>query len=158
MFNPAPYHVVVTSVSAAFRDYIVKELNVDGKEAGDSGFTVGTGAPFLDVVASSKGSTIEEAAVDEDGKLIPDMKIVCIPDAARRKRRDIYQQVQTDQRGYFSLRGLNAGEYQVFALDEAATDITDPDFVTAHDGQGQTVNVASGERKSVILKLPAPAD
>jgi len=156
--QPGTYHVVVTSASAAFRDYVVSEVNVDGREAGDSGFTVGSGAPFLDVLASAKGSTIEGAAVDEDGKPIPDLQVVCIPDATRRKRHDIYQQVQTDQRGYFSLRGLNAGEYQVFALDEAATDISDPDFVTAHEGQGQTVKVALGERKGVILKLPAPAD
>jgi hypothetical protein len=86
------------------------------------------------------------------------MQVVCIPDAGRRKRHDIYQQVQTDQRGYFSLRGLNAGEYQVFALDDAPSDITDPDFVSAHDGQGETVKVEAGERKSIVLKLPPPAD
>jgi uncharacterized GH25 family protein len=109
-------------------------------------------------VGSAKGSAIEGTAVDDDGKPIPDMQIVCIPDAARRKRHDIYQQVQTDQRGYFSLRGLNAGEYQVFALDDASSDITDQDFVSAHDGQGETVIVEAGERKSIVLKLPAPSD
>src|SRR5438874_5982596 len=143
--HPGTYHVVVTSSSAAFRDYIVKEVNVGGKEVGDSGFSVGRGAAFLDVVGSAKGSSIEGSAVADDGKPIPDVQIVCIPDAARRKRHEIYQQVQTDQRGYFSLRGLNAGEYQVFALDEQANDITDPDFVSAHEGQGETVKIEAGE-------------
>ena len=156
--HPGTYHVVVTSSSAAFRDYIVKEVNVAGKEVGDSGFSVGSGAAFLDVVGSAKGSTIEGSAVDDDGKPIPDVQIVCIPDAARRKRHEIYQQVQTDQRGYFSLRGLNPGEYQVFALDEQANDITDPDFVSAHEGQGETVKIEPGERKAMVLKLPTPQD
>jgi hypothetical protein len=156
--QPGTYHVVVTSSSAAFRDYIVKEVNVDGKEVGDSGFSIGSGGPFLDVVASAKGSTIEGTAVDDDGKPIADVQVVCIPDTTRRRRHDIYQQVQTDQRGYFSLRGLNPGEYQVFALDDPANDITDPDFVSTHDGQGETVKVEAGERKVVVLKLPAPAD
>ena len=156
--EPGNYHVVVTSSSASLRDYIVKEVNVDGKEVGDSGFTTTGGASFLDIVGSAKGSAIEGTAVDDDGKPIPDMQIVCIPDAARRKRHDIYQQVQTDQRGYFSLRGLNAGEYQVFALDDASSDITDQDFVSAHDGQGETVIVEAGEHKSIVLKLPAPSD
>ena len=156
--QPGTYHVVVTSSSAAFRDYIVKEVNVAGKEVGDSGFSVGSGAAFLDVVGSAKGSTIEGSAVDDDGKPIPDVQIVCIPDAARRKRHEIYQQVQTDQRGYFSLRGLNPGEYQVFALDEQANDITDPDFVSAHEGQGETVKIEPGERKAIVLKLPTPQD
>ncbi len=156
--EPGNYHVVVTSSSASLRDYIVKEVNVDGKEVGDSGFTTTGSASFLDIVGSAKGSAIEGTAVDDDGKPIPDMQIVCIPDAARRKRHDIYQQVQTDQRGYFSLRGLNAGEYQVFALDDAPFYITDHDFVSAHDGQGETVTVEAGERKSIVLKLPAPVD
>jgi hypothetical protein len=156
--QPGTYHVVVTSNSAAFRDYIVKEVNVGGKEVGDSGFSVGSGAAFLDVVGSAKSSTIEGSAVDDDGKPVPDVQIVCIPDAARRKRHEIYQQVQTDQRGYFSLRGLNPGEYQVFALDEQANDITDPDFVSAHEGQGETVKIEPGERKAIVLKLPTPQD
>jgi hypothetical protein len=156
--QPGSYHVVVTSSSAAFRDYIVNEVTLDGKEVGDSGFSIGSGTPFIDVVGSAKGVTIEGSAVDDDGKPIPDVQIVCIPDAARRKRHDIYQQVQTDQRGYFSLRGLNPGQYQVFALDDQANDITDPDFVSAHDGQGETVKVEAGERKSIVLKLPTPQD
>jgi len=156
--QPGNYHVVVTSSSASLRDYIVKEVNVDGKEVGDSGFSITGGASFLDIVGSAKGSAIEGTAVDDEGKPIPDMQVVCIPDAARRKRHDIYQQVQTDQRGYFSLRGLNAGEYQVFALDDAPGDITNQDFVSAHDGQGETVTVGAGERKSIVLKLPPPAD
>src|SRR6266567_2106061 len=156
--QPGNYHVVITSSSASLRDYIVKEVNVDGKEVGDSGFSITGGASFLDIVGSAKGSAIEGTAVDDEGKPIPDVQVVCIPDATRRKRRDIYQQVQTDQRGYFSLRGLNAGEYQVFALDDAPGDITDQDFVSAHDGQGETVTVEAGERKSIVLKLPPPAD
>lgn len=156
--QPGDYHIVVTSSSSALRDYIVKEVNANGKDVGDSGFSVGNGAPFLDVVGSAKGSTIEGVALDDQGKPVADVQIVCIPDAARRKRHDIYQQVQTDQRGYFSLRGLNPGEYQVFALDDAVAEITDPDFVAAHEGQGETVTVESGERKSMVLKLPAPAD
>jgi Carboxypeptidase regulatory-like domain len=156
--EPGNYHIVVTSNSSALRDYILKEVNANGKDVGDSGFTVGNAAPFLDVVGSAKGSTIEGVAVDDTGKPISDMQIVCIPDAARRNRHDVYQQVQTDQRGYFSLRGLNPGEYQVFALEDGVPDITDPDFVAAHDGQGETVTVDSGERKAITLKLPAPQD
>ena len=83
------------------------------------------------------------------------MPVVCIPDASRRKRRDIYQQVQTDQQGHFALRGLNPGEYQVLALDDTAGDITDPEFVHTHEGLGQSVKLGTGERKGIVLKLAA---
>ena len=156
--QPGNYHVVVTSSSSALRDYIIEEVNADGKDVSDSGFQVGSSAPFLDVVGSAKGATIEGVAVDDQGKPVADVDIVCIPDAARRRRHDIYQQDQTDQRGHFSLRGLNPGEYQVFALDDAVGDITDPDFVAVHEGQGETVTVESGERKTLTFRLPPPQD
>src|SRR5206468_12231280 len=66
--QPGNYHVVVTSSSASLRDYIVKEVNVDGKELGNSGFSVTGGASFLDIVGSAKGSAIEGTAVDDEGK------------------------------------------------------------------------------------------
>lgn len=52
------------------------------------------------------------------------------------------------------LRGLNPGEYQVMALDEDIDEeVTESDFVQAHESLGQTVNVAEGEHKTVVLKL-----
>ena len=143
------YHVVVTSNSNGefWRDYIMKEVLLNGKDVGDSGFSLAGGITSLEIVASAQGSSIEGNVVDEDGKPVADVPVVCIPDASRRKRRDIYQQVNTDSQGHFALRGLNPGEYQVFTLDDPADDITDPDFVAAHEAAGQSVTLEAGERK-----------
>ncbi len=151
------YHVIVTSNSngEAWRDYIMKEVVLNGKDVGDSGFSLTGGLTSLEIVASAEGSSIEGNVVDEDGKPVADILVVCVPDASRRKRRDIYQQVTTDRQGHFALRGLNPGDYQVFTLDDTADDITDPDFVAAHEALGQTVKLDPGERKGVVLKLPA---
>ncbi len=113
------------------------------------------GLTSLEIVASAQGSSIEGNVVDDDGKPVAGIPVVCIPDASRRKRRDIFQQVETDRQGHFAMRGLNPGEYQVLTLDDLADDITDPDFVAAHEASGQTVNLDPGERKGVVLKLPA---
>lgn len=154
------YHVVVTSNSnlEGWSDFIVKEVLLNGKDVGDSGFSLVGGMTSLEIVASGQGSTIEGNVVDEDGKPVPDVPVVCIPDASRRKRRDIYQQVQTDRQGHFALRGLNPGEYQVFPLQDDAEDVTDPDFVRAHEAIGQSVKLGRGERKAVVLKLAAESE
>ncbi len=149
------YHVIVTSNSQSLRDYIVKEVILNGKDVGDAGFSTASGMVSLDVVASAGGSMVEGNVLDEDGKPLPDVPVVCIPDASRRKRRDIYQQVQTDQQGHFALRGLNPGEYQVLALDDTAEDISDPEFVGSHEALGQSVKLGPGERKGIVLKLAA---
>jgi protocatechuate 3,4-dioxygenase beta subunit len=148
------YHVVVTSNFnlAAWRDFIVKEVNLNGKDVGDSGFPVTGGMVSLEIVASAEGGAIEGNVLDEDGKPAPDVPVVCVPDAPRRTRRDIYQQVQTDRQGHFALRGLNPGEYQVFTLEDTAEDITDPEFVRAHEALGQTVKLEPGERKGIVVE------
>lgn len=149
------YHVVVITNSngESWRDFIVKEVLLNGKDVGDSGFSLAGGLTSLEIVASAQGSTIEGNVVDEDGKPVPNIPVICIPDASRRQRRDIYQQVQTDSQGHFALRGLNPGKYQVFTLDDDADDITDPDFVAAHQAQGQSVTLEPGERKGIVLKI-----
>jgi hypothetical protein len=146
--------VVVTSNFnlAAWRDFIVKEVNLNGKDVGDSGFPVTGGMVSLEIVASAEGGAIEGNVLDEDGKPAPDVPVVCVPDAPRRTRRDIYQQVQTDRQGHFALRGLNPGEYQVFTLEDTAEDITDPEFVRAHEALGQTVKLEPGERKGIVVE------
>jgi hypothetical protein len=151
------YHVLVTSNSNGefWRDFIMKEVVLNGKDVGDSGFSVAEGLTSLEIVASAQGSSIEGNVVDDDGKPIAGVLVVCIPDASRRKRHDTYQQVRSDSQGHFALRGLNPGEYQVFTLDDPADDITYPDFVAAHESLGQTVKLDAGERKGVVLELPA---
>jgi hypothetical protein len=135
----------------------VKAVNLGGKDIADSVFTVGGARYSMDIVVSAKGSTLEGVVVDGKDKPASDVTVICIPDAKRRERHDFYQQDTTDHRGEFSLRGLNPGEYRVFALD---TDIdeeemTDPEFVRAHEALGQTVKLEEGERKSLVLKLDA---
>ena len=151
------YHIVVTTNSngESWRDFIVKEVVLNGKDVGDSGFALTGGLTSLEIVASAQGSSIEGNVVDDDGKPVAGVPVVCIPDASRRKRRDIFQQVETDRQGHFAIRGLNPGEYQVLTLDDLADDITDPDFVAAHEALGQTVTLDAGDRKGVVLKLPA---
>ena len=150
---PGNYHIMVTSSSAALRDYIVKEVLVGGHDVADAGFPAGTGVLTLEIVASANGSAIDGTVVDENSKPVPDTKVLAIPDGSRRKRRETYQQVRTDAGGRFELRGLNAGKYTLLALDEEVADITDPEFLKEHEAAGQSVEVDEGERKAVSLKL-----
>jgi hypothetical protein len=46
---------------------------------------------------------------------------VAIPEAARRKRRDLYKEGNTDQRGRFTIHGLNPGHYTVAENDSSSS-------------------------------------
>jgi protocatechuate 3,4-dioxygenase beta subunit len=151
---PGKYHLRLRTGKLP-PDYFMKTMNLGDKEVADSGFTVGGGTYSLDVVVSANGATVEGIATDEKDKPASDVQVIFIPDARRRERHDLYQQVTTDSKGHFSLRGLNPGEYQVFALDADVDrdQISDPEFVRTHESLGQSVKLEEGDHKNVVLKL-----
>lgn len=109
---------------------------------------------------SANGATVEGVVTDDKDRPASDVQVICIPDANRRERHDLYQLASADYRGHFSLRGMNPGEYRVFALDADVDDaeITDPEFVRTHESLGQTVKLEEGEHKSIVLMLSASGD
>jgi len=139
--------------------YYVKAVNLGGKDVADTGFAAGGANLYLEVVVSANVASIDGVVTDEQSKPSSGVEVICIPEAKRRARRDLYRQVMTDARGRFSLHGLTPGEYQVFALNDDfdEDEITDPEFVRTHESLGQTIQLKEGEHKSVTLKL-VPSD
>jgi hypothetical protein len=141
--------------SPALPAYVVKAVNVNGKDVSNSGFTVADESPFLDVVITANTATVDGIVVDDQNKPTPDVHVVCIPDGNRRERRDLYHMTTTDSRGRFTMDGLNLGQYQFFAVDEDADEdeVMDPEFVKDHEQSGEMVKVEEGQHGSVVLKL-----
>jgi hypothetical protein len=148
----ANYQVVVGARSNNLRDYITKSVRVEGRDVTDSGFLVSSGT-FLDVVVSANGATIEGTVIDSKGKPVAYATVVDVPSAERRTRSDLYQQDTTDERGHFSLRGLNSGKYTVLAFDELEEDTRQTEFLEAYESRGKQVQLDEGARSSVVLKL-----
>jgi protocatechuate 3,4-dioxygenase beta subunit len=154
------YDLRIGPTSKALDDFFVKAVNLGGKDVADSGLVVGGATYSLDVVVSAKGSSVEGVATDDKDGPASDVQVIFIPDQNRRGRHDLYQQVTTDSKGRFSLRGLNPGEYQVFVLDADVDrdEIADPEFVRIHESLGQTVKLEEGDHKSVVLKIAPSGD
>jgi protocatechuate 3,4-dioxygenase beta subunit len=146
------YQLVVGARSNNLSDYITKSVSVEGRDVTDSGFVVTSGT-FLDVVISANGSTIEGTVLDSKGKPVAYATVVDVPSADRRTRRDLYQQVDTDALGHFSLRGLNPGKYTVMAFDDLEEDTHQPGFLEAYEGFQEHVQLDEGARSTVTLKL-----
>lgn len=131
---------------------------LNGQEVGDSGFEVNS-ATDLEVVISANGATIEGTVVDEKGNPVSSATVVDVPDSDRRLRPDLYQQDTTDERGHFSLRGLNPGSYTVLAFDDLEDSPQDPEFLTSYGSKGEKVAADEGTDKRIVLKLiPARSD
>ena len=152
------YQLVVGSSNQELRDYITNSVNLEGKDVSDSGFTVSGTSYALDVVVSAHGGTIEGKVLDGNDHLVPYATVVCVPSPEHRKRPDSYQQDTTDEKGHFSLRGLNPGEYTVLAWEDLQDDYRDPEFLKLNEARGQSVRLDEGDRKTVSVKVIPSSD
>lgn len=148
------YHLVVGARGSSdkLRDYFTKSLVLNGQDVGDVGFEVNS-ATDLEVVISAKGATIEGSVTDEKGNPAPSVTVVDVPDSDRRLRPDLYQQDTTDERGHFSLRGLNPGSYTVLAFEDLEDSPQDPAFLTSYGSKGEKVAVDEGADRRITLKV-----
>jgi carboxypeptidase family protein len=146
------YQLAVGARTDKLRDYFTKSVIYGGRDVADSGFET-TEEVFLDVVVSAKGATLEGNVVGSDGQPVPYCTVVVVPDSDRRARTDAYQQVQTDEHGYFLARGLNPGKYVVVAFEQLQEDFRQPEFLKTYKGKGETIELSEGARKSVTPKI-----
>jgi hypothetical protein len=146
------YQLAVGASSDKYRDYYTKSVLLHGQEVADTGFTVGPGT-VLDVVVSAKGAAIEGTVVDGAGKPVPDATVVTVPSSGKLGRPDAYQSGQTDEKGYFLLRGMNPGEFLVLAFEQRQGNSRSPEFAAKYESQGEKVQLDEGAKKTVALKL-----
>ncbi len=144
--------LAVGARSEKFRDYYTKSVLLGGREVVDTGFAVSPGT-VLDVVVSAKGAGVEGTVIDLEGKPAVGASVVTIPGSEKIGRPDAYQYARADDSGHFVLRGMNPGEFIVFAFDELQGNYRAPEFAKKYEGKGEKVELDEGGKKSVILKL-----
>ena len=95
---------------------------------------------------------------DHDDHPASSATVVAVPDAARARRQSLYETETTDQSGHFSIRGLEPGEYTVYAWDKPeGTPWFDADMMKRHKDDGVRVTVRGGEKAQAEVHV-IPAD
>ncbi len=114
------------------------------------------GTVAVDLAISANGGVVEGVAVDRKGEPAANAVVVAVPDGRMRARVDHYRKTVTDQSGRFKLGGLRPGDYTVLAWESVEGEAYyDPEFVKLYEGQGSSVRVAEGERKSLQVEAIA---
>jgi hypothetical protein len=153
------YYVQLSDASD-MPDWFLKSVAAGGREAADSGFSVGGGLTNVDVLASANGARAEGVATNQKDEPVADAVVVAVPEARFRKHPDRYRKASTDQSGRFTLRGLPPGDYTILAWESVDGDAYyDPQFLASYEGRGRALHVSEGDRASLQLKIiPAVED
>src|SRR5579871_2659517 len=153
------YYVRVSGDNNIESNWYVKSVIAGGREAVDSGVAVNGGASFVDVIASADGGVLEGVVTNPKGEPEGNAVVVAVPEARLRSRVDRFRKTVSDQRGAFSLRGIPPGEYSLFAWESVDGEAYyNPDFLRSFEGQGISLRVAEGERKSLQVIAIATAE
>ncbi len=156
---PGNYYVQLAGETGANQDWFVKSELVGGRAADEAGFSVNGGAVVLDLVVSANGAVVEGLVTDRKGETIANAVIVAVPEARLRGRLDHYRKTVSDQSGRFTLRGIPPGDYTLLGWESVeGAPYYDPESLKSCEGQGSTLHVSEGDRKSVQVQAIAEAE
>jgi Carboxypeptidase regulatory-like domain len=157
---PGRYYIELAGDPGAGADWFIKSVAAGGREATDTGFSVGSGVTAVEFVASANGALVDGVAVDAKGEPLANATVVAVPETRLRARTDRYRKTVSDQTGHFTLHGLPPGEYTLLAWESVDGEAYyNSDFLKSYEGQGTGLRVSEGERKSLQLAvIPAVED
>ena len=136
---PGRYYIELAGDPGASADWFMKSMAAGGREAIDTGFSVGGGATAVELVASANGAVVDGVAADAKGEPLANATVVAVPETRLRARTDRYRKTVSDQSGHFTLHGLPPGEYTLFAWESVDGEAYyNPEFLKSYEGQGNS--------------------
>ena len=150
---PGNYSVQISEAST-MPDWFLKSVTAGGHDGLDFGFSMSGGSVTLDVLASGNGAFAEGVVTGRKDEAVADVVVIAVPEARFRNHPERYHKAVTDQSGRFSLRGLPPGDYTLYAWESVeGEEYYSPEFVKLYEGQGKTLRLSEGERKSLQIKV-----
>jgi len=140
--------------------YYIKSIRAGDEEVRDSGLdmTSGPAGPLTVTIGPGAGEIDGTVQNDKQDPAAGALVVLVPDDARRRERRDSYHTATTDQYGRFTLKGVDPGEYKLYAWDDLESGAyMDPDVMKPYESQGVAMSIHENSRETAQLKL-IPAD
>ena len=138
-----PKNHYVRSARLGEADVLNALLRLDGSPRGTLEVVIGTDPGSLDAIVR-----------DDRQNLVPGVRVVLVPDPARRVRTDLFRTVRTDADGRIHMEGIPPGDYTLFSWEEVEEGAwQDPNFLSIYEPLGKTVRIGENGRENVELRL-----
>ncbi len=149
---PGNYYVELVGEGGTNSDLFLKSALAGHHDAEEAGIGVNGGAVVLDLVASANGAVAEGMVTDQNREPVANAVIVAVPEPRLRARIERYRTTESDQSGRFALRGIQPGDYTLFAWESVDGEAYyNPEFLKNYEAQGTALRVSEGDRKTMQL-------
>jgi len=136
--------------------YYIKSVRAGDEEVRDSGLDMTSGpAASLTVTIAPGAGQIDGSVQNDQQQPAAGALVVLIPDdVKRRERRDSYHTSTSDQYGRFALKGVDPGEYKLYAWDDLESGAyMDPDVMKPFESKGVAMSIHENSHESAQLTL-----
>jgi hypothetical protein len=139
--------------------WVLKSVRLNGTEITDTGteFRPGEAATGLEVVVTSRGTTITGGVIGDNGAPLKDYTVVIFSDDEEMWRVPMSRWVtgsRPDQDGRFKVLNLPAGTYHAVAVEYVAQgEWGDPELLARLKGKGRRFTLNEGGAENLDLKL-----
>ena len=132
--------------------FYLKEARLDGVDALNSPASF-SNASRLDIVISSRGGQIDGTVRDDRSNPMPNVQAVLVPDSPR-NRPELFQSVDTDFEGNFTMTDIAPGDYRLFAW-EALEPYAwfDPEVLAHFESSSKPIHVSESSVQKVQLRM-----
>ncbi len=138
-----PKNHYVRSARLGEADVLNSLLRLDGPPRG-----------MLEVDIGTDPGTLEAIVRDERQSLVPGVRVVLVPDPARRLRSDLFRTATADADGRIRMEGVPPGDYTLFAWEEVEEGAwQDPNFLSIYQPLGRAIRIGENGRENVELRL-----
>lgn len=136
--NPLPRGAYIKSMRLGKQDVLLEEMIIDANSKGPLDIVVSTAAPKVEGTVEPAGPATVLAA--PTGKLAGIFSF--------------YAMAQADEKGHFTITGLNPGAYRTYAFRELDDEAwQDPKFLLPFEAQSQSVELKEGATETVKLTV-----
>jgi hypothetical protein len=145
---PDRYQVRISNAPA---NVYLKSVRYGNQDATDDGADMTGGiSGTLEVAVNPNGAEIDGVVAADDGKPMPGVTVVLIPNS---RRYLLFRSDATDQNGAVRFQGVPPGDYKLLAWEDVVSGAwCDPEFLKPFESQAEAVTVQENGRKSVTLK------
>jgi hypothetical protein len=132
----------------------VEDIRVGGASVFDSGFDVNSQTGEIQVLLSTKGTSIKGRVLDAAQKPFASARVTLVPRETRRQNAQLYRSVTADASGNFMINGVAPGDYKLFAWEGVPnTAWMNAEFLAPYETRGVPVSASANGSSPATLDL-----
>jgi protocatechuate 3,4-dioxygenase beta subunit len=136
--------------------YYLKSVRMGEHDGLNDAFDFSSGAAGVIRATIAPGAALIEGSVSNDKQEpSPGVMVIVLPENETRRRQFQYvKAIATDQHGRFRFRGLDPGDYRIYALEDVEGGVwMDPEFAKTYAGKEKKLTLREGARETLELRV-----